>query len=113
MRRLRSCGGVLKSLLFLKFLPAGFTLFDGKAHPSSDIVPVGAETDVSLQLLQLHKSDICFAIPSVPISVGVQWRWWFTSLLGLWWLWRRCGGGVEEVWRKRSLEKLLACAALA
>ena len=46
MRRKRPRGGVLESLQLLKSLPAGFTLFYGKAHPSGNVVPVGAEADV-------------------------------------------------------------------
>ena len=79
----------MESLFFLKFLPAGFTLFDGKAHPSGNVVPVGAETDVSLQL---HKADICFAVPSVPINVGFSGGGGSRLFLGC----GGCGGGVEE-----------------
>ena len=36
------CGGVVSSLLFLKFLPAALALFNGEAHAASHIVPIGA-----------------------------------------------------------------------
>ena len=87
---MRSCGGFLESLQILKFMPAGLALFNGKANPSGNVVPVGAEVKICLQL---NETAVSVAVPSIPICLGVQWWCWFASFLGC----GRCGVGEGEV----------------
>ena len=88
---MRSCGGFLESLQILKFLPAGLALFNGKANPSGNVVPVGAEVKICLQL---NETAVSVADPKHPNAA-----WEFSGgagsrrFLGC----GRCGVGEGEV----------------
>ena len=57
----------MKTLQILKFLPAGLALFNGKANPSGNVVPVGAEVKICLQL---NETAVSVADPKHPNALG-------------------------------------------
>ena len=78
---------VLKLLEFLKFCPAGFALFDGKAHASGYIGSSGSEMSIGLQF---NQATLCVCVPVNPVCI--LWdRWWGFAFghLAAPWLW--CG----------------------
>ena len=70
----------MDGLPFLNFLPAGFALLNGEAHASGYIAPIGSELRVCLQF---DEAAVCFAVPVIPIGLGVQWWCWLSSFFGM------------------------------
>ena len=98
MRRKRLCGGVLESLQPLKFLPAGFTLFYGKAHPSGSWGGGGCLTSAQQDGHLLRRPRRPNQLGgSVVVLVHVA-SWVVVAVVG--------------VWGKRSREMLLVCVVL-